>query len=197
MSNDLTQNKQLTSTDKPKRNPNSTFVALLLVCLILSTISLGLSIHNTITINRGKTLSAIPEDFENTNYEATDDSEESSYGLPTNASSIENIYISYNDYNDSIDISPEQISYSTYNTDEDILHDTTKQIDATETFQYFFDNCLQFLKKEETSEEEISEDSSWTIEVYTTNNTYSYTSGTEIPEWLEKFLEKLNAENRS
>lgn len=195
MTNNTTEDKQPIPTNNHEGSPNPTFTILLSICLILSTVGLGLGIYNTITINEEKNLLTISEDFEDANYEDADNSEELSYGLPTDANSIENILISYNNYKDSVGIDPGYISYSEYDdAGENLLYDTTKQIDTTEIFQYFFDNCLQYLEKEEENEAEMSDDSSWAVEVYTTNNAYSYAIGTETPEWLEKLLEKLNIE---
>ena len=187
-----------TSTNQPTELPNArtlekTLKSTMVTVFCLAIVALfgaGFGIYGTIQANRA--LSYLEEEELATNNEDTtsdsvDDSEESSFVIPTEADDIVYISVTYNDGQDYIDIANDGTDSSISYYDDSTENTTTT--DVTEIVQYVFDNNLDYL-----GDNEYNEEDTWSLDVETEDG-YSYVGGTgSAPEWFNDLLKKLDAD---
>lgn len=166
-------------------------IIVLIVATLLAVTGFGFGIYSTIQVNRTtkyleESLGADLSDVDEA------DTIEETYGKPSSAEDIESVYITYNNGMDYINIyNSDEIEYFTYDDNDEYVGETTETSTA-DIIKYIFDNDLEYLGDNEYTGDEI-----WSVEIATTEDTYSFVGGTgETPEWLNELLNKLDANSK-
>ena len=165
---------------------------LVYVSIALSIIGIGLGIFGVVRANQA--LSSIEEEYMLDEDEDEDEDAEVedtfyfiddyTFGKPTNASSIETVYIDYDDgnryYTVNNDNTAESGSYEDDEEEEKIM------VESSQIFQTIFDNYLNYLGDNTSSGEET-----WSIGISSKDGD-SYIGGTgTAPEWFNQLLSDL------
>lgn len=179
-------------------NPNDNqheknILILVYVSIALSIIGIGLGIFGVVRANQA--LSSIEEEYMLDEDEDEDEDEDAeaedtfyfiddyTFGKPTNASSIETVYIDYDGdkyYTINNDNTAESGSY------EDDEEEVKIMVESSQIFQTIFDNYLNYLGDNSSSGEET-----WSIGVSSKDGD-SYIGGTgTAPEWFNQLLSDL------
>ncbi|MBR3122269.1 hypothetical protein IKF28_02375 [Candidatus Saccharibacteria bacterium] len=192
--NEDNQKPEYIKNTKTTENTLRVIIVVLIICTVLSILGIGLGAYGAIQANNA--LGQLSEfiDTDDETIESEEYSDEPIYGKPSSVEEIEYIGINYNNGQDYIDIVKDEdgdyIEYYAYDSNNEYNGEVV-ETSVDDIFKYVFDNNLEHF-----GEENSFDNTSWEVEISSTNGSCYAKGESNLPDWLNALLEKLDVQNK-